>query len=217
MKLWDKRKKPGPGERPGGRSPSVLRGQQPAPLGTRTENHLAPPLSGRIRTASSGRRSSAVAAEALPPPATPAVPAAPEPRESAATVQVPAAALALQVGAALWPGCTGLPRESGFRYLHPPSFLPPTLGSWPLPAQLGRDLGSRSSSGRQRRAASRDQPLWLPSGGSNARLPVQFLQSGRQQLRRARLPGQAAVRSAEPLWLQAEVGGTRPPRGEAPV
>lgn len=212
MNLWDKRKKPGPGERPSGGSPSVLQQLQPAPLGTRTKHHLAPPLSGRIRAASSGRRHRAVPAEALPPPAPPAppaVPAAPELRESAATAQVPTAVLALQVGATPRPGRTGLPRESGFRCLRLPSLLPPASGNWPLPAQLGRDLGSRSrsGSGRQRRAGSRDQPLWLPSGASSARLPVQFLLSGRRQLRGALLLGAQSYFGSSP----------RPPRREDPV
>lgn len=189
MNLWDKRTKPGPGEKPSGGSPSVLQQLQPAPLATRTKHHLAPPLSGRIRAASSGRRHRAVPAEALPPPAPPAVPAAPKPRESAATAQVPTAVLALQVGATPRPGRTELPREPGFRCLHLPSLLPPALGKWPLPAQLGRDLGSRRGSGRQRRAGSRDRPLWLPSGASSARLPVQCLPSGRRQLRGALLLG----------------------------
>lgn len=56
----------------------------------------------------------------------------------------------LQVGAALRPEGKGLPREPGFRCPRPPSLLLPIRGSWPLPAQLGRDLAAGASAVRPR-------------------------------------------------------------------
>ncbi|ELK13610.1 hypothetical protein PAL_GLEAN10012869 [Pteropus alecto] len=104
----------------------------------------------------------------LPSSRAPAVPAAPEPGESAASAQVPAAALALEVGAAPRPGRGGLPRDlvPAALALCPSSFQPRAAGR--SPPNLDRTS-----------AASRDQPPWRPSGASPARLPVQLLQSGR--------------------------------------
>ena len=61
-------------------------------------------------------------------------------------------------------GRARLPRASGFRYSRAPSLLPSAPGSWPLPAQLGRDLGRGVGGGRQSPAAPRDRPPGRPRG-----------------------------------------------------
>lgn len=88
------------------------------------------------------------------------MPAATEPGDFAVTAQVPAAAFALQVGAAPSQGAPGCRRRlvSAALALRPSSRRPP--GSRPLPAQLGRDLGGGVGGGRQPRTAQRDQPPW---------------------------------------------------------
>lgn len=135
----------------------------------------------RIPAPSSGRRRGPHSGPpSFPPPLPPVVPAAPEPRESAATAQVPAAGRPRPTGRSrAAAGARRAPAGAGFRYARSPSLLPPASGSWPLPAQLGRNVGSGVGGGRQLRAASRERPPWQPPGSSCARLRPRFLQSRR--------------------------------------
>lgn len=171
-------------------------GVQPALRGTRTENRLAPPLPGRVRVVSSGRPRNPLPVQALPPslllpPASPAAPAAPKPRDSAAPPR----------GAHPRP-----PGPSGRSCSAPEPQRsrgsPVSAGLALRSLELGWDLGSGGSGGRQRRAASRDPPPGGPWGLPCAPA-VQFPRSRRRQLGRALSPGRAAAGGAQPPWRRA--------------
>lgn len=153
-----------------------------------------PARPGRIPAASSGRRRCAVPPQALPLPrsAPPAVPAAPEPRDSAVTVQVPAAAFALQVGAAPPRGAPGSRGRlvSAALVLRPSSRRPGAAGR--SPPSSDRTSAEASAAGA---SSGRPRGTSLPGGlgASRERLRARRSQSPRRPTWARALLGRALL------------------------